>query len=214
MPFFSPGEIAALSAGTVYAGLLCDFDFDGAPTFIWNGFGPRTFDGKDYIGCGDLGTIEGLEEVRSAQSQRVTFTLSGVADSPVDLLAIALDSADIVQGRNVTVYEQLFNADWSPLGSPIALYMGLMQQPRVTREAATEDHGARRVITLGSENFFYGRSRPPAGRYTDREQQHRHPNDRFCEFTPMLVQASIVWPDYGWLIALCSSVLVLSGGII
>jgi hypothetical protein len=193
MPFFPPGTF---DAGTVYAALLVDFDFDGAPTYIWNGFGPRTFDGKDYIGCGDLGTIEGLEEVRNAQSQRVTFTLSGVADSPIDLLAIALDSADIVQGRNVTVFEQLFNADWSTLGSPIALYQGIMQQPRVTREAATEDQGARRVITLGSENAFFGRSRPPAGRLTDREQQHRFSGDLFCEYTAMLVQQSLTWPDY------------------
>lgn len=196
MPFFTPGTF---DAGTVYAGLLVDFDFDGAPAYIWNGFGPRTFGGspgKLYIGCGDLGTIEGLEETRSAQSQRVTFTLSGVADSPIDLLAIALDSADIVQGRSVVVYEQLFNADWSTLGDPIELYEGIMQQPRVTREAATEDQGARRVITLGSENAFFGRSRPPAGRYTDREQQHRYPGDLFCSFTPMLVNATIAFPDY------------------
>lgn len=193
MPFFPPGTF---DAGTLNAGLLCDFDFDGAPTYIWNGFGPRTIGGKAYIGCGDLGTIEGLEEVRNAQSQRVTFTLSGVADSPVDLLAIALDSADIVQGRTVIVYEQLFNADWSTLGDPIALYQGIMQQPRVTREAATESQGARRIITLGSENYFYGRSRPPAGRYTDREQQFRYPGDLFCSFVPMLTNQVIAWPDY------------------
>ena len=59
---------------------------DGGPVYLWNGFGTRTFAGKTYWGAGDIGSIEGLEEIRGPVSHAVTFTLSGVPDSPADLL--------------------------------------------------------------------------------------------------------------------------------
>jgi len=196
MPLFNPTELAALSASTVRLATLVDFDFAGSPTYVWNGFGTRVFAGKTYIGAGDLGNVEGLEEARGTQANQVTFTLSGVPDSPADLLAKALDDTDIVQGRIVSVSLQLFDADWETLSDPILIYFGVMQQPRVTREAASTEVGARRILTLPAENLFVGRARPAAGRYTDREQQQRFPGDLFCEYTPQLVNMSIAWPDY------------------
>ena len=185
-----------LAATQVRVATLVDFNFTGSPTYCWNGFGQRVFAGKTYIGVGDIGQIDGLEEVRTAQSTQVTFTLSGVADSPAGLLAKAIDATDIVQGNLVIVSLQLFDGNWNTYSSPIAIYFGIMQQPKVTRETATPEHGARRILSLPAENLFYGRARPPAGRYTNREQQQRYPGDRFCEYTSQLVNLSITWPDY------------------
>ena len=201
MPLFTPEELAVLSASTVRVATLVDFMFggsppDGGPAYLWNGFGQRMFAGKTYIGCGDLGTIEGLEETRDSQAHQVTFTLSGVPDSPVDLLAKAIAATDIVQGNIVSVSLQLFDDNWNNISAPIAIYFGIMQQPKVTRETATPETGARRIITLPAENLFYGRARPPAGRYTDAEQQQRFPGDLFCQYTPQMVNLSIAWPDY------------------
>ncbi len=196
MGYFTPTEAAILAAGTCRAATLVEFQFSDGPAFLWNGFGQRTFGGIEYTGCGDLGTIEGLEEARSAISQQVTFTLSGVSDSPEDLLARVLNSVDVVQGNLAIVSLQLFDEDWAAIGNPIPVYFGLMMPPRVTREAATETQGATRTLSLQTENLFYGRHRPPAGRYTDKEQQSRFPGDRFCEFVPKLVNLSLTWPDY------------------
>lgn len=196
MGYFTPSEAAALAESTARIATLVDLEFTGQPTYLWNGSGRRVFDGKTYIGCGDLGSIEGLEEIRGPVSQQVTFTLSGVPDSPAGLLAAALDSSDIVQGNLAVVSLQLFDSAWAAVGAPIPIYFGVMMPPRVTREAATAEHGARRTVSLPTENIFYGRHRPPAGRYTDREQQQRYPNDKFCEYVPQLVNISLTWPDY------------------
>lgn len=169
---------------------------EGGPVYLWNGFGTRQFAGKTYWGSGDIGQIEGLEEIRGPVSHSVTFTLSGVPDSPADLLAKALEATDIVQGRQCIVSLQLFDGAWAAEGDPMAVYIGLMMPPRVTRQAATETSGARRTLVLPSENAFFARGRPAAGRYTDREQQTRFPNDRFCEYTAQLVNQTLVWPDY------------------
>jgi len=198
MGFFTTDEITRLSATTVHVATLVDLEFSGSPgsVYLWNGFGNRTFDSKLYLGCGDLGSIEGLEEARNPVSQQVTFTLSGVPDSPADLLAQVLDATDIVQGNIAVVSLQLFDADWQAVGNPVPIYFGIMQPPRVTREPATETAGARRTIVLPTENLFYGRARPPNGRYTDREQQRRSLGDLFCEYVPQLVNKTIKWPDY------------------
>lgn len=201
MGFFSSAEAAHLARGTVRIATLVDLMFggvppEGGPVYLWNGFGTRTFAGKTYWGAGDIGQIEGLEEIRGPVSHNVTFTLSGVPDSPADLLAKALELSDIVQGRLATVSLQLFDGAWQAEGLPIAVYFGVMQPPRVERQAATETTGARRTLKLSTENLFFGRGRPAAGRYTDREQQTRYPNDRFCEYTAQLVSKTIAWPDY------------------
>jgi hypothetical protein len=201
MAFFTPDEAAALAGTVVRVGMLVDLEFggtppDGGPVYLWNGFGQQVFGGKTYLGCGDLGTIEGLEEARNPVSHQVTLTLSGVPDSPADILGKALESTDIVQGRMAIVSMQLFDGAWQPAGGPIPIYFGIMQPPRVTLEAATELSGARRTLVLPTENLFFGRGRPPAGRYTDREQQTRYPGDRFCEYVAQLVNQTINWPDY------------------
>jgi len=201
MAFFSPGEAAELARSTVRVGTLVDFEFggtppDAGPVYLWNGFGTRVFGGKTYWGSGDLGAIDGLEEARNPVSHQVTFSLSGVPDSPADILARALAEADNIQGRLAIVSLQLFDGAWQPTGSAIPIYFGICMPPRVELQPATETQGARRTLQLPTENLFHGRGRPAAGRYTDREQQMRFPGDRFCEYTAMLVSQTLNWPDY------------------
>lgn len=196
MSYFTTEEAAYLAATTVRLATLVEFRFTGQTTFLWNGFGQRDFAGQTYIGCGDMGTIEGLEEARGVQSQQVTFTLSGVSDSPADLLSVVLNASDLVQGNIAVVSLQLFDAAWVAVGNPIPVYFGIMMPPRVAREAATETDGARRTLVLPTENIFFSRHRPPSGRYTDQEQKLRQPGDRFCEYTPQLANLVINWPDF------------------
>lgn len=198
MGYFTTDEANELAAAQARVGTLVDLEFTDDPKYLWNGFGTRAFGDppRSYIGCGDVGSIEGLEDTRGAVSQQVTFTLSGVPDSAVDLLANVLETTDIIQGNLAVVSLQLFNSDWQAIGNPIPIYFGVMMPPRVTREAASEIAGARRTIVLPTENLFFGRHRPPAGRYTDAEQQKRFPGDLFCEHTPDLVNLTLIWPDY------------------
>lgn len=196
MGYFTEGQAAQLAKSGARVATLVDLEFTDDPKYLWNGFGKRLFGGNEYIGCGDVGSIEGLEDTRGPVSQQVTFTLSGVADSPVDLLATVLDSTDIVQGNLAIVSLQFFDNDWQAVGNPVPIYFGVMMPPRVTREAATETTGARRTIVLPTENLFFGRHRPPAGRYTDTEQRKRFEGDRFCQYTTRLASLTLIWPDY------------------
>lgn len=187
MAFFTAPQVSALAQQVVRVATLVDFDFVGANERLWNGFGDLDTGGFTWKGIASFGAIDGLEEVRGAISQQVTFTLSGVDE---DILALAIGDTADVEGRTVTVYLQLFDDDWQVEGDPIPIWWGIMQPPRITANASM------RAISVPAENLFYGRARPRAGRYTDRDQQKRFPGDRFFDRVGALVSKPILWPDY------------------
>jgi hypothetical protein len=192
MQFFTEEQAAALAETTARVASLVEFDFVSGPSFVWNGFGDLDTGGNIYKGLAGLGQIDGLEQTRGPQSRQVTFTLSGVSDG--GFLPTALAETDEVQGRLVVVSLQLFDVDWQVVGAPFPIWFGIMQPPRVTRTPMEGVEGAAQTVTLPAENLFVGRSRPPAGRYTDRDHQTRYPGDRFFDRVADLVNKVIAWP--------------------
>lgn len=193
MSYFTTDQANALAAADVRIATLAVFDFASGVKRYHNGFGGLTLGGNDYDGLGEIATIEGLEETRSAESHAVTVRASGV---DATFLAKALAETSEVDGRVLAISGQLFDADLAPIGDPLLWWAGYMQPPRIERSEPDEFSNATQAVSITAENIFYGRHRPPAGRYTDREQQNRFPGDRFCERVAELVSKTINWPDY------------------
>lgn len=187
---FDAAQLAILSESTVRVGSLVQFGFT-PPIRLWNGSRTLVAGGYEWDGLGGLGQIDGLTESRSAQSAQVRFTLSGVS---ADLVAKAVSDPSDQSGKLVTVYFQLFNDDWSTLGSPILIWAGITQPLQIARQSAEDGQGPSRSISLAAENLFYGRSRPPAGLYTDRDQQQRFPGDLFFQYQHLMRSLTYVWP--------------------
>lgn len=196
MSFFTADQLALLSASTVRLATLVDFEFDSITHRVWNGAGRLIAGGQEYVGLGlggGLAGIEGLIYSPTPESKQVTLSLSGVDES---LLALALAETDQTEGRLCIISFQLFDASWQPIGSPMEPFFGIMQKPKVTRSPLDKDGGGQQVIQLPVENLFFGRSRPAAGRYTDRDQNLRYPGDRFFAYVGSLVSKVITWPDF------------------
>jgi hypothetical protein len=193
MAFLSSEAAAALVGSTVRMATLVELQFTSATSRLWNGTGRISVASQIWEGIGALGSIDGLEQGRQAQSSKVTMRLSGVSS---EVLASALASKTEVQGGLAYVWLQLFDGDWQPVGARIPVFWGIMQRLGITREAASQLSGGARICELEVENGFYGRARPPAGRYTDTDQQSRYPGDKFCRFVPVQRSQIIVWPDY------------------
>lgn len=190
MGVFTADQLAVLARSSVHVATLAAFHFDTVMRY-WNGSYTLTAGGYDWHGMGGLGKIEGLQESRTGESAQVRFTLSGT-DSEINAKAMeqALDQA----GKLVTVFLQFMREDWQPVGSPVLIWSGITQPMSSARIGAREGEPAQRSITLPAENLFYGRSRPRAGLYTDRDQQARFDGDRFFEFQPQLKNMTYVWP--------------------
>jgi len=191
MAFFTTDQIAALSAGTVRADLLVQMEFRDSTVRLWNGNTALVAGGQTWSPMYGAGSIDGLSYMGNEQSEAVTFTLSGIS---TEILAAALEETPQVLQQLVTVSLMLFDSEWQPTGSPIGMWWGFMQPPKVSRTPIEGIEGGTQVITMSAENAFFNRSRPPLGRCADREQRARSPGDRFFKFVPSLRFKSFGYP--------------------
>lgn len=185
--------ISALLAGrTVRCAHLVEICFVTQARRLWNGsYKITTSDGHDWFGLRKLGSIEGLESDGDLQAAELKFSISGV-DSRLLQMAVTEDRTEYI-GRHVKVYYQFFDSDWSLLDAPVARATGIIDGIEVTRQPM-EPAGTRRVITLTAQNIFYGRGTPPAGFFTDTDQQQRFPGDRGLAYLSELQDTNIPFP--------------------
>ncbi|WP_406871629.1 hypothetical protein WHT83_15015 [Aminobacter sp. P9b] len=196
MDFFSPDQIALLSASTVRCDFLVKFEFASSTMRAWNGNTELIVGGDAYLPMFGFGQIDGLGMSGGTVSENVTLSLSGLPGQALDLLSVALDDTPEVDQQMLTVYLQLFTDEWQPAGTPIPIFRGFMQPPSVSRSAMQGTDGASQSISVVAENIFYSRSRPAYGRNTDRDQQARSLGDRFFGFVASLISKTITYPDY------------------
>lgn len=196
MAFFTPEQVAILKGRVVRVDLMAEFRFQEETVRAWNGNTELVAGGHEWLPLYGAATIEGLGVSGGTVSESVTFTLNGLPGQPADFLRAALEETTDVQQQLVIVFLQLFSEEWQPVGSPIAIFWGFMQPPRVNRSPAQDDQGAIQSVMLTAENAFFNRSRPPFGRYSDRDQQQRSPGDLFFQFVPSLLFKTVTYPDY------------------
>lgn len=197
--FFTAGQIALLSATTVRLDVLVKFEFVSSTIRVWNGNTELVVGGNTYLPMHGYARISGIGLSGQAVSEAVTMSLNGLPDQAADLLAVALAETPDADQQMVTIYIQLFTDDWQPSGIPIPLFRGFMQPPSVSRAAMQGTDGGTQSVSMKAENIFYTRSRPPFGRYTDRDQQARSPGDNFFGFVSELLNKSLRYPDFVFL---------------
>jgi hypothetical protein len=196
MAWLDTDTLAALTGRSVRLATLVHLDFDVTlgpgevdPRRLWNGFGDISAGGHTWKGAGTLGSIDGLGSMGTGAAQ-VTLTLSGVSPAMLELATV--DRA-AVKGRDVTVYGQLQDDEWGTVGDPFPIWYGVISRMLIKRTAGLD---ATRTVSVECENVFLRRSRVPAGRYTDGDQNRRSSGDRFFEHVGKLVNKVLVWPKF------------------
>lgn len=203
MSFFTADQLALLSGRKVIVDFLVEMQFQSSTVRLWNGYTDLVTGGFTWSPLKGAAAIDGLGVSGGTVSESVTFTLNGLPDQAVDLLGLALAETPDVDQQLVKVYLQLFAGDdhptveaWQPAGSPLAVFWGFLQPPKVSRAQMSDTQGAVQSISITAENVFFNRSKPPNGRFTDRDQQTRHPGDKFFQFTPNLLFKTFTYPDF------------------
>jgi len=182
-----PTEAAAtvLSANAV-AAILIKLEFVSATKRVWTGFGKlKTLDTSEWDGLGEVIGIDGIAPAFSASAPAGRIVASGVSSA---VLAAAVDATDY-RDQPITIYLQPFQGR-ALYGNPVPIRFGIMKSLEITRNAGT------RTIAVNYEGPYTGRRRPPAGWYSDSDQQKRHPGDKFCERVPYLQFKKDQWPHY------------------
>ncbi|MBW8639003.1 hypothetical protein K1W69_17535 [Hoeflea sp. WL0058] len=194
--FFSPEEIEAMEQTVVRCALLVKFDFLSETVRVWNGERDLVAGGQTWTPLYGTGQVNNIEFSGEAVSDRFDLSIHAVPGVEPDIFAKALAETEEAEGRVVTVYFLLMDEEWQSYGAPVGVKWGYMRKPRVTWTNHDEESGGVRRISIGAENIWYNRSLPPAGRYTDADQQARSPGDLICQFVPSLRNKNFTYPDY------------------
>ncbi len=173
---------AALEENVIAPVLFAELNFPSGYVRVHSGIGTITWGGYDWLGVGQFGTVDGLQEEAELSRKTVTYTLSGV---PNDLIALALD--DYYQGRTAKVYVGFFDRTTYQLAAePELLDSGLM-------DVAKSKEGKTCSISITAESRIASWSRPTVRRYTDAQQRAYFPSDTGMQFISQAAQKEIVW---------------------
>jgi hypothetical protein len=195
----SPDEIDVLDSDTQRIGIF--FRMATTPIVrVWLGVGDimpgvsayDTTADVVYSGLGQLIDVPALSQLINGVADRISFHASGV--SP-EVVALTSSGANI-KGAVVTIGVALFGGQWQQLGPPKWLFRGRADYVSLQQQSESSGKGVTRVVELSVGSLFTGRRRRGLSFLTDRDQQTRHPGDRFCERTALYSESTKTWPTF------------------
>lgn len=152
-----------------------------------NGLGVITIGGNPFAGVGRLGSVSFEKETTASQMRGFTLTIEADNDLCQDAMA---DVTGRYQGREVIVYGGFVNPDTNALADvPEILDRGLIETMTIKLGAQSGS------IDVHCESQM--RWTTPPARYTDADQQLRHPGDRFFDRVGRIAGFQGTWGAQG-----------------
>jgi len=168
-----------------------EFTFRSKTMACWEGFGPldaTAFGGPIFYGIGNMGRIGPLELGSVAQTEGVTFELSGLDPT---FFAEAQNQSTEVRGFQCRVYFNFFDADWKLVDSrPRRTF----QMDRIKTSVSMQNEPPTMVLTLSAEPILATKNAKPNAYLTDADQRSRYPGDRSLErIGELSVHQTVTW---------------------
>jgi hypothetical protein len=175
------GNVTAAQQKSVGLVILADLHFDTGTLYVHDAFGALTANGQSYLGLGQLGGIDVVNEDLSTVANSVVLTLSGV-----DPQYISDVMTEHIQGRVITLYVGLLDLNtlaW--YANPEIVWEGRMDYPEITL-----DEGAATIKVTCEHRLM---REPLVARYTDQDQQLQWPGDTFFNLLWQIPLATASW---------------------
>ena len=161
--------------------VMAELDFPSAPVYVHSGVGEVDFDGKTFLGVGQLGKVSPLQETTELQSYGLSLELSGVDPA---LVSISLN--DNVQGRDAKIYLVFLDEDLQIINPPVGPWVGRM-------DYMGAEVGQTATLILHIESRLADWERARIRRYTDEDQQAEYPGDKGLEFVSQMQEKELLW---------------------
>lgn len=148
--------------------IAAELDFASGFVRVHDGTGKIVIGGNDYLGLGEFGGIEAVEEDIEVIARPIKLTLSGV-----DTGLVSTTMTEVYQNRTATIYLALLDDQGVLIDTPETIWEGRMDQMSlsVSQNSAT--------ISLTCEHRL--RREPRIARYTDADQKLLFSGDRFFD---------------------------------
>lgn len=164
----------------VHEVVMVKMEFD-TPVYAHSGFGTITYDGNDYLGVGDLGSVSEARESEVLGPTPMQLQLSGV---DATLISEALTSGRY--GDVITVYIGYRQDDGTLVEAPWVAWKG-------TFEYATLNVGDDNSINITCQHDLSILEESDGSRYTDEDQQRRFTGDTGFEYVARIATQKLVW---------------------
>lgn len=180
-----PRNIDVITAGQlkedkIFA-ILVRFDFP-EPLYVHSRAGEIMYDGNSYLGMGEFGSIQAVNEDNELSAQRVALTLSNIGgywNSKV------LTDGMEYQNKKCYIYLALLDEQREIIGTPITIMRGTTGNLVFT----DADNSS---ISIEVANYFTTWNRAANLRYTDTQQRELYPNDTGLRFVQDTLKA-VLW---------------------
>lgn len=178
MGWLSETQQALADGRSVFFAHLVHLSFDtvgdvGGDRYFWTGFGQLAYDGRAWLGGGQLVEIGDIPYGEDDTAGSGSVTLSGVDD---DIVAAVVAEASLVRGRPIKIYGLFFGENLQPSDSKFLLLDGLMDLVRVRGSGL-----GLWQIELLYESVWTARNNGEHVAFSDSDQQARFPGDKGLE---------------------------------
>ncbi len=162
-----------IEAETIPFAVLLELEFDSGPVNLWWGIGDIVWDGKTWIGTGEIGSLSGVTEATDLSDTVIRATLSHLDNSLMPDFVDELTNQNPV-GRGFSTYLAFFNPDNS-IKDTVLLSAGLIDAVHLT-------NGETGAISLDLVSEAGQMARVRFFRMDDQHQQKIFPGDKGFQF--------------------------------
>lgn len=178
----SPAMLSALQGQNLRPVILFESVFPTGTLRLWSGQGDLVWDGRTWVGAGQLLGVGPVEETTDVVASGVAVTLSGV---PTDLVSLVI--AEAQQGAPGRLWLGLRAADGTLIANPVAWFTGRLDVPTI------QDGAETCTIQVTYESRLIDLQRAREFRYTDESQKALYPGDRGLEYVTTIQDRPIAW---------------------
>jgi hypothetical protein len=176
------GLVATLDDPLIIPVLFVSLAFDEGVLYVHTDLGDIAFGGNTYLGVGDLGSIEGIEERDDGSPTGIMLRLSGV-DTTLLNEALIYNYFE----RAVTIYLGVRDiATGAMVTTPFELFVGRMDQMRILTGTSTTS-----VIEIAVESEMIEMERSLMRYFSDTELQRNYSGDLGFRYLTDMVNARI-----------------------
>lgn len=178
----SEAMLARLEAARKRPALFVEMELASSTLRFWNGVGPFTWAGHDWVGLGMLVALGPIRRSADVVATGLNIQVTGAADDRVKEIL-----AEVRRNRPCTVWLGFFDDAWALVASPDEALSGRMDAPIIDDDAETV------VVNVAVESDLLDLDRPRVRYATHEEHVKRFSGDTIYKRMESLALRTIKW---------------------
>lgn len=176
------GFVTASKEHTYYSLVFAAIAIPSGTVYLHNGIGSYTFGGNTYLGIGDLGGIDAMEETYSADDVPLKLMMTSLDDNG---LLTAVQDEDLYECQ-VDIMLGATDENGALVADPDIWWSGFIDKVELVQ-------GAENGVALTCVTRASLLKKSSSVKFTDEQLQREYSGDLFFQYLPQVIEAKPVW---------------------